>query len=229
MKYFRCRSLCSRPGCRIVQPYASLNKSHAFNITFVSLCHGSFYDNVNLASSSFVFFLLCDADFGIGKSSLDARLGSSRLCREILNLLEELQESLQYIVDPSEILGEDDTAEDTQEMFVEMIESVSMTITNLLKLSSLVRQNPTRDPWKRILSLPAWPPGPMIDNASQKWPKLKANPDLLRRLGIANSRRRQFFRYREEHMEKQSQPLRDDDKTLAETDPTTFVGDETST
>ena len=66
----------------------------------------------------------------------------------------------------------------------------------------------------------------MMDNARQKWPKLNSNEDLTHRLGSANSRRRQFFRYREEHVQKQSKPLRDDDKTLPETMPTTFVSGE---
>lgn len=83
-----------------------------------------------------------------------------------------------------------------------------------------------------IMALPEWDARPMVDNIVQKWPKLKSNDHLAQRLGRANARRLQFFRYREKHAEKLSRPLRDDAKTLADTEstrPTTYAGKEYTT
>ena len=143
-----------------------------------------------------------------------------------MNLLAELLESLEYLQNPEEASQEDGTPPldptELKEIQDDLIETVDGTITNLLKLSPLVRHNPGRDPWKRIFALPPWDPGPMIDNVHQKWPKLRTNASFSQRLGVANSRRRQFFRYREEHVAKLALPL-DDNGTVTETTPTTFL------
>ena len=99
-----------------------------------------------------------------------------------------------------------------------------MTITNLLKITALIRHNPDRDPWKRILALPEWYTRPDVDNATMKYPKLGTSPWLADRLGLANSRRRQYFRTREEHIAKLGRPLKDQGQIEEETAPTTYQG-----
>ena len=141
-------------------------------------------------------------------------------------MLAELLESLRYLETPEEPSQEDETPPldpaELEEIQDDLVETTDGTITNLLKLAPLVRHNPGRDPWKRIFALPPWDPRPMIDNVHQKWPKLRTNADLSQRLGVANSRRRQFFRYREEHVAKLALPL-NDNGTVTETTPTTFL------
>ncbi|KAL9059843.1 MAG: hypothetical protein Q9162_000913 [Coniocarpon cinnabarinum] len=150
-----------------------------------------------------------------GRSSLSNRLGTSRLVQEISRLLDQLKESLQYLVGDQG--GEALEAEDYDDIF----DTMALTITSLLKTSALIRHNPERDPWKRILSRPPWLSQPMTDNALQRWPKLSRSPWLADRLGLANSRRRQFFQYREEHVAKLAKPAQDE---VSETVPTTFEG-----
>ena len=160
----------------------------------------------------------------LGQSSLDSRLGDSKVAQDFRFLLEELTESLEYLLNPFEHEQEQDDDEFSGDVLEDTIEAMSITITNLLKTSALVRHNPNRDPWKRILALPAWYSRPMTENAIQKWPKLGQNPPLAEKVGLANARRRQFFQYREEHIEKLRKPLQDDDGTLPDTLPTTFAG-----
>ena len=158
-----------------------------------------------------------------GRSSLDARLGNSRIAQDTRTLLEELQESLEYLNEPTEDFGHDANERDLDgEVISDLLESINMTITMLFKTSALIRHNPERDPWKRILSLPPWHSGPMIDNVLQKCPKLESRQWLASRLGLANSRRRQFFQYREEHVDKLAKAL-EEDAAPSETVPTTFV------
>lgn len=161
--------------------------------------------------------------------SLDSRIGKSRLAQEVLNLLDELSGCLQFILAPNEGPVVDEV-EDMDDVMSDILDTMSMTIRNLLKLSPMIRRNPNRDPWKRILALPPWDPEPMIDNVVQKWPKLRSS-ELARCLGLANARRRQFFQYRQSHVEKLARPIHKDANTVAESEgtvPTTFFGDDAS-
>ena len=151
------------------------------------------------------------------------RLGNSRVANEVRALLDELKETLTFLVETSSEIDANQSTDDG--LFEDLLEAVTMTITNLMKTSASIRQNPERDPWKRIMSLPPWFSGPMVDNVIQRYPKLENVEWLTKRLGLANSRRRQFFQYREEHVAKLAKPLQNDDQTVSETIPTTFQGD----
>lgn len=157
-----------------------------------------------------------------GRGSLDVRLGESRVACEVRDLLDEMNQTLEYLIETSQ---EADTTHSEDGVFEDLLEAVAMTITNLMKASTSIRHNPERDPWKRILSIPPWTTAPMVDHVVQKYPKLGTAPSLCEKLGLANSRRRQFFQYRQDHVEKLSRPLRGDNETVSDTVPTTFQGD----
>ncbi|KAL9084847.1 MAG: hypothetical protein Q9159_005010 [Coniocarpon cinnabarinum] len=164
-----------------------------------------------------------------GRSSLDSRLGASSLAKEVKTLLSELGETLYYLTSPdADDDDDDDAAEEASsanlddDILSDLLEAASITITNLFKTSVLIRNAPTRDPWKRILALPAWDARPMVDNVVQRCPKLKHEPWLAWRLGLANARRKQFFRYREEHAAKLANDVQEHGPPATETDPTTF-------
>lgn len=160
----------------------------------------------------------------LGQSSLDSRLGDSKVAKDFRCLLEELTESLEHILgtpEDEQQHGDDDESDgDTLE---DTIGAVSIIITHLLKTSALVRHDSERDPWETVLALPAWYSRPMTENAVQKWPKLGQNPSLAEKLGLANARRRQFFQYCEEHTGKVTGPLQDDGETMSDTLPATFA------
>ena len=107
------------------------------------------------------------------------------------------------------------------EDYADIFETMALSITSLLETSALIRNNPGRDPWKRIMSLEPWYAQPMVDNAVQRWPKLDGSRWLAERMGLANSRRKQFFQYREDHVKKLENPTQDN---RSETVPTTFQG-----
>ncbi|KAL8962236.1 MAG: hypothetical protein Q9193_001328 [Seirophora villosa] len=85
-------------------------------------------------------------------------------------------------------------------------QSIASFISNLYKISIVVRQNPT--PRDRLVK------SAKIDthfyeewdqrHLQEKYPR--ADPALLERLGKANSTRRKYFKYREQHREKLSLP-----------------------
>ncbi|KAL9053080.1 MAG: hypothetical protein Q9162_005002 [Coniocarpon cinnabarinum] len=165
-----------------------------------------------------------------GRSSLDSRLGASSLAKEVKTLLSELGETLYYLTNPDadDDDDDDDAAEEASsantddDILSDLLEAASITITNLFKTSVLIRNAPMRDPWKRILALPAWDARPMVDNVVQRCPKLKHEQWLAWRLGLANARRKQFFRYREEHAAKLANDVQEHGPPATETDPTTF-------
>lgn len=89
-------------------------------------------------------------------------------------------------------------------------QSIASFISNLYKISIVVRQNPTpRDRLVKTAKIDTyfyeeWDQRHM----QEKYPR--ADPALLERLGKANSTRRKYFKYREQHREKLSFPQNKD-------------------
>lgn len=92
----------------------------------------------------------------------------------------------------------------------QILDSVHEVISLLLRLSISVRNPAPHDRWMRYNSTDSSAFEPHdIDNVKSRFPKV--SDDLAERLGRANSMRRQFFKYREEHREKLGVGLLPDD------------------
>ncbi|KAH7310916.1 hypothetical protein B0I35DRAFT_439884 [Stachybotrys elegans] len=166
-----------------------------------------------------------------GRSSLDHRLrDSSRLREQVVRLLDELAKSLDEVkeilsgnatpwdeetTDTSEIDDElREMLKDEEFEFDSELDQLSVEITDII--SSLLR-----------LSISLRNPAPHDHFMSTEYAKEKyfsdfdishveekykdANPELVRRLGAAISRRRLYFKYRESHHAKLSQGLNFDE------------------
>ncbi|KAI4192679.1 MAG: hypothetical protein LQ350_008597, partial [Teloschistes chrysophthalmus] len=122
---------------------------------------------------------------------------------------------------PNDGIGSEVNAEVARENFPSMElqqlqNSMASFIRNLYQASVIIRKRPV--PHDRLVK------SAKIDTSfyecfderhvQENYPH--TSPELSKRLGIANSRRRKFFKYREQHREKLSLPPRDETLSVAE-------------
>jgi hypothetical protein len=88
----------------------------------------------------------------------------------------------------------------------QIINSINESITQLLRLSAAVRNPASHDRWlvSRTVDTSAYEPFD-ISHVREKFPMLHLS--IAERLGIANSRRRAFFKYCQEHRNRLSAGL----------------------
>jgi hypothetical protein len=184
------------------------------------------------------------------RSSLDFRLkDAAELRQRIVKILEELVKSLEnassivrgdvenrtwklgYISDSedSEDSEGDEKFPQTSEL-EQRFSAMNATCTNLMKLSMIIRNSPSRDDYLKAASRYNFDSRYDIGHVKEKYGSAKGSKDwLLERFGKGITRRRQFLKYREEHhgklardwdaVEEEKAP----DRTVALTKATTFV------
>jgi hypothetical protein len=81
----------------------------------------------------------------------------------------------------------------------ELQRAIHDTITNLFKLSMMIRQPTPRGRYSASKSMAPFDPMFDIAHVWHKFPHARQNPWLVERLGRAITRRREYFRYRREH------------------------------
>lgn len=145
---------------------------------------------------------------GTDRRSADYRLREApEVVERLVELLEELAEinsDILEIVSGSrtnrQISGSEDDLEASDELS-ELNLSVGDIITSLFKVSMLVKKATTRDRYAKAASAKdaAFLTEFDIRHVVDKYPKLRAQPWLLERLGNAITQRRQFLRYCRNH------------------------------
>ena len=148
----------------------------------------------------------------------DAPTAVNRI-KELINEIVETHEELLTIVtgqrlDQSNDVAFDDLDETELALLAnvkstseadELCLSVSDTITNLLKVSALLRKTTTRDRYAKAATKAASQSGFSIPHSydvqhvREKFPKLEAKPWLLDKLGSAITQRREYLRYIQTH------------------------------
>lgn len=78
------------------------------------------------------------------------------------------------------------------------------SITSLFKLSIVIRNPTPRGRYAKLASMASLDDSFDIGHVWQKYPRARQAPWLVERLGKANTRRRQYFRYRQQHGDKLS-------------------------
>lgn len=145
---------------------------------------------------------------GTDRRSADYRLREApEVVERIVELLEELAEinsDILEIVSGSRTNRQISESEDDLESSDELSElnlSVGDIITSLFKVSMLVKKATTRDRYAKAASAKdaAFLADFDIRHVADKYPKLRAQPWLLKRLGNAITQRRQFLRYCRNH------------------------------
>ncbi len=103
----------------------------------------------------------------------------------------------------------DESASDTSEL-EELILSVPELLTDLFKLSILIRKATTTDKYAKAEAAKYGRLSPQFDisHVIEKFPKTETSPGLSKKLGIAITKRRQYLRYARDHHRKIShQPV----------------------
>ncbi|RDL39878.1 uncharacterized protein BP5553_04218 [Venustampulla echinocandica] len=194
------------------------------------------------------------------RDALDIR---KRLCQVLEELREYLEDSTQIVSGQrvnhtwGDITSDSDSDEEGQEQSHEVanaaksgeVESTSelqelciainASIVNLMKLSMLIRESSKRDDYAKAASrYNTWNPSSDIGHVQEKYGSAKESSDwMLKRLGKAITRRRQFLTYRKEHhgkltgdwgedidvVEETIQEDKKPAKSIAQTQATTFV------
>jgi hypothetical protein len=87
---------------------------------------------------------------------------------------------------------------------VELYLSIQEAITNLFRLSMIIRKKPERDEYVKAAARYQMDPISDIVHVGDKYPTAKKEdlPWLMKRLGIAITQRRQYLLYRREHQER---------------------------
>ncbi|KAF4631570.1 hypothetical protein G7Y89_g6549 [Cudoniella acicularis] len=103
----------------------------------------------------------------------------------------------------------------------ELCTAINASILNLMKLSVLIRESSKRDDYAKAASrYSTWNPGADIGHMREKHGTAKWSNDwILKRLGKAITRRRQFLTYRKEHYGKLTGDWGEDIETIQETIP----------
>ena len=97
--------------------------------------------------------------------------------------------------------NEVDSTSEIQELYLAIIAA----ITSLFKASVFIRRPVPNDRYAKSKNLDPYDDRYDIQHAGQKFPKAyQQSPWLIERLGKANTKRRQYFRYRQLHREKLS-------------------------
>jgi hypothetical protein len=181
------------------------------------------------------------------RSSLDFRLKyATEIRQRIIRILEGLSKSIEnasliasgdeqnrtwkvgYISDSEE----DDVADDgddcpaTSELG-QLFSAMNATNTNLMKLSIIIRNSPSRDDYLKAASRYNFDPRYDIGHVKEKHGLAKGSKEWLQeRLGKSITQRRQFLKYREDHHGKLARDWEadvEDKKTIALTKATTYV------
>ncbi|TVY27474.1 Exocyst complex component [Lachnellula hyalina] len=157
------------------------------------------------------------------QSSLDYRLrDASKIAAQIVDLLDELAESIEDVVEardrdlnshlaPSVTDKDVPTPSDDEQIseIKEIFESITDAINNLFRLSMIIRNNTSRDRYAKAaaaaLSVP-FDDKFDISHVEHKFPALKSKGKewLVIRLGKSITQRRQYLRYCREHHDKLS-------------------------
>ncbi len=112
-----------------------------------------------------------------------------------------------------------DEARSTSEI-QELYLAIVAAVTSLLKASALIRRPVPRDRYAKSNNLSPFDHSYDIQHAGHKFPKTnKQTPWLIERLGKANTKRRQYFRYQELHHEKLSKELKSNQTAEYEENP----------
>jgi len=164
-------------------------------------------------------------------SSLDHRLREApRIADQIKELLDDLIEALQEILpivlgDVTNRIGSVDSlfsesralndadrdaasvsSDQSQPLseLEELLKSCSDTVTSLFRSSVLIRSATTRDRYAKAAAAQGKPFDPRfdVDHVEHKFPRLNQADWLKKRLGIANTQRRQYLRYCREHRQR---------------------------
>lgn len=164
-------------------------------------------------------------------SSLDHRLREApRVADQIKGLLDDLVEALQEILPivlghvPNRIGSVDDLVSESRALsdadrdaasissdqsqplseLEELLKSCTETVTSLFRSSVLIRSATTRDRYAKAAAAQGKPFDPRfdIDHVEHKFPRLNKADWLKKRLGIANTQRRQYLRYCREHRQR---------------------------
>ena len=93
---------------------------------------------------------------------------------------------------------------------VELYLSIQEAITNLFRLSMIIRKKPEKDGYVKAASRYQIDPTSDIVHVADKYPTAKKDelPWLMKRLGIAITRRQQYLLFRREHQERMQQSHR---------------------
>ena len=83
--------------------------------------------------------------------------------------------------------------------------AIKETLGNLFKLSYLIHSPSPRDRYAQTASIASYSESYDVNHVWQQYPHIRSKDWLLRRLGKANARRRQFFRLRETQHETMTQ------------------------
>ncbi|KAM3075257.1 hypothetical protein ACMFMG_007299 [Clarireedia jacksonii] len=186
---------------------------------------------------------------GVLRSSLEFRLKeASEIRQRILKILGNLQVSLyeaRLIITgkepnehwPIEEFSDEDEdealnvePEQTSEL-QELLKAMKDANANLLKLSMVIRNSPSRDDYLKAATRYQFDPSYDIGHVREKHGSAKGMSEwLIIRLGKAVTRRRQFLKYREDHHGKLTRDwdqmaVEEGDKTVALTKATTFIED----
>jgi hypothetical protein len=111
----------------------------------------------------------------------------------------------------------------------ELSTAINAAISNLMKLSILIRESSKRDDYAKAASrYNTWNPGADIGHVEEKHGSAKGGVGgsawLLEHLGKAITRRRQFLTYRKEHHDKMTGDWGEDIDVIEETPYTTQEG-----
>lgn len=116
---------------------------------------------------------------------------------------------------------------------VELCLSIQEAITNLFRLSMIIRKKPERDEYVKAATRYQIDPTSDIVHAGDKYPTAKKDkvPWLIRRLGVAITQRRQYLLYRREHQERMQEAHRmkagpDGNTVWSGTKASTYLPDE---
>jgi len=187
------------------------------------------------------------------RSSLDFRLrNAAELRQRIIQILERLLKSLEnsslivsgdgqnrvwklgYISDSEE---EEEEATDDANDFLntseldQLFSAIKATNTNLMKLSMIIRNSPSRDDYLKAASRYNYDPSYDIGHVKEKHGLANGSKEWLQeRLGKSITRHRQFLKYREDHhgklarnWETNTEEEKPPEKTIALTKATTYV------
>lgn len=193
--------LCNRSGlpCHLNTVFEMLlGLKNRFCIVFQTFIAP--FKRVRLRSLTFFLGLCCKAtDIALGK--LPNRVTKHAVAESDVDLLE-------YGLYPSESDSSSvsssggETAPDHTSEIQELLSAIRIEIDSLFKTSIFIRKNASRDRRLRAETKDFFDNGADILHVRDRYPLLKGNSTLVTRLGEANARRRQYFKYLRDHNER---------------------------
>ena len=104
-----------------------------------------------------------------------------------------------------------ETAPDHTSEIQELLSAIRIEIDSLFKASIFIRKNASRDRRLKAASKDLFDNGADMMHVRDRYPLLKENSTLVPRLGEANARRRQYFKYLSDHDERLATVPNNDD------------------